>query len=400
MPRKRILYLVHRTPYPPNRGHRIRSFHWLDYLAARCDLDVAFVADGSPSAETLEALRTRCVRVVWDVLGTVKSRFRAAYSLLSGRTATEGAFWSPNLFRQIRRWCEQTTYDSVLIYCSSMVPYLRALNIPPNNVIVDLVDVDSQKWLDYSRLSPMILAWLYRVEGRRLRRLECRLSQHARAVVLATDSEKRLFQTFCPHAHVQVIENGVDFDYFNPESDSLGPRSFAARLVFVGAMDYFPNADGVCWFLEHVWRVLAAKYPDLEFHIVGGNPRAFLRKTVARYPRVFLHSNVPDVRDYLAGSIVVVPLRIARGIQNKVLEAMAMACPVVATPQALDGIHALIGQEVLQATTPGEWTEQIGILLDFPDTRAALGRCARGRIQQEYGWSMKLRPLDEILQLI
>lgn len=399
MSRKRILYLVHRTPHPPNRGHRIRSFHWLDYLARRCDLDVAFVADGPISRETLDALRSRCLRTVWTTLGTMKRRFQAAVSLAMGRTATEGAFWSRDLFGQVRRWCNETIYDSVVVYCSSMLPYLQGLTVPPDKVVVDLVDVDSQKWLDYSRIGPAPLTWLYRLEGRRLRRIECRLPKYARMITLATEPEKSLFQSFCPHAQVRVIENGVDLDYFNPDLAPFKTHALLSRLTFVGAMDYFPNADGVCWFLNNVWGELAAKYPDLEFHIVGGSPGAQLRKTVARYPRVFLQGNVPDVRAYLAGSIVVVPLRIARGIQNKVLEAMAMACSVVATPQALEGIRVVIGEEVLQATAPDEWIERIRSLLESPNTRSELGRSARMRIQKEYGWPVKLRALDQILQL-
>jgi sugar transferase (PEP-CTERM/EpsH1 system associated) len=395
--RKRLLYLVHRTPYPPNRGHRIRSFHWLDYLAQRCELDVAFLADEPITAETEEALRARCRNLVWSVITPWQRRTQALLSLFLGATATQGAFWSRKLDRHIASLCHRQHYDVVLVYCSSMVQYVQG-KFKKDSVVVDLVDVDSQKWLDYSRTSKMPLRWLYRVEGLRLRRLECRLPALASLVTLATNPECDLYKSFCPNARTAVVENGVDIDYFSPCFDDREP-TIDHRLTFVGALDYPPNRDGVIWFIDQVWPILSQRFSNLEFYVVGAGADRNLKLAVAGVSRVFLTGDVPDVRPFLLGAVAIIPLRMARGVQNKVLEAMAMGCATIASSPALEGIPAVPGRHVLKADTPEEWINTVTSVIENPSLRMAIGTAAREYILQHYTWQEKLKPLDELLQL-
>ena len=395
--RKRLLYLVHRTPYPPNRGHRIRSFHWLDYLAQRCDLDVAFLADEPLSTETEEALRARCRNVAWSVIPPWQRRTQAILSLSVGATATEGAFRSSKLAREITFLCRRYRYDVIIIYCSSMVQYIPR-NFGKDGIIVDLVDVDSQKWLDYSRTSSMPLGWLYRVEGVRLRRVECRLAALASWVTLATVPERDLYNSFCSHARTAVVENGVDTDYFSPNFDNQEPPA-QPRLTFVGALDYPPNRNGVIWFIDKVWPILAQCFSNLEFYIVGAGADGKLKAAVARVPRVFLTGDVPDVRPFLSGAVAIVPLQLARGVQNKVLEAMAMGCATIASSPALEGISTVPGRHVLKADSPEEWINAVAGVIDDPSLRTAIGHAARHYIVRHHTWPEKLKVLDELLQL-
>ncbi len=400
MSRKRILYLVHRTPYPPNRGHRIRSFHWLDYLSQRADVDLAFLADEPLGQGHLAELRSRCRRIAWVSTGRWGQRIRGVLSLLRGRSATEAAFYSPRLERTLRRWLAETTYDAIIAYCSSMASYLRRLGLSSNRCIVDLVDVDSQKWLDYAETAVFPQAFLYRVEGNRLRRFERELDRLAKFLIFVTEPESQIFRSFCATDKIRVVENGVDLAYFDPSQggEPSPGRGTRVRFVFVGAMDYFPNVDGVTWFLQEVWPRIRDT-ADVVFDIVGAGAGMFLQRVVEATPGARLVGNVPDVRPYLRGSVGVIPLRIARGLQNKVLEAMAMGCPVVASPAALEGLDVAIGEEVLSAEGVDNWVIQLTQLIHSPEMRKRLGAAARARIEKRYRWPDRLRVLDDLLEL-
>lgn len=399
MSRKRILYLVHRTPYPPNRGHRIRSFHWLDYLSQRAELDLAFLADAPISQEHLDQLRARSQQMTWVRTTHFGQRLRGIISLLRGRSATEAAFNSRRLRATLRTWVAQKSYDWIIAYCSSMASYLKRLPAAPPQCVVDLVDVDSQKWLDYAETTAGPSSLLYRTEGNRLRRFERELDRMARFLVFVTEEESRLYRRFHATEKIRVVENGVDLAYFNPDVTKFSDfNGVLLRLVFVGAMDYYPNVDGVRWFIQEVWPRIRDQ-GQLVFEIVGAGAKKDLAHLISKTPGVRLIGDVPDVRPYLRGSIGVIPLRIARGLQNKVLEAMAMGCPVVASPVALEGLDVRVGEDVLSARTADEWVAQLTQLIRSPAMRRELGIAARARIENRYRWSDRLKVLEEMLAL-
>jgi len=242
------------------------------------------------------------------------------------------------------------------------------------------------------------LGWLYRVEGVRLRRVECRLAALASWVTLATVPERDLYNSFCSHARTAVVENGVDTDYFSPNFDNQEPPA-QPRLTFVGALDYPPNRNGVIWFIDKVWPILAQCFSNLEFYIVGAGADGKLKAAVARVPRVFLTGDVPDVRPFLSGAVAIVPLQLARGVQNKVLEAMAMGCATIASSPALEGISTVPGRHVLKADSPEEWINAVAGVIDDPSLRTAIGHAARHYIVRHHTWPEKLKVLDELLQL-
>lgn len=399
MSRRDILYLVHRTPYPPNRGHRIRSFHWLDYLAQRAEVDLAFLADEPLSQKHLDELGARCRRMTWVRTTRLGQRCRGIISLLSGRSATEAAFNSSRLKTVLRTWLAEKAYDWIIAYCSSMAIYLKELPILPSQCLVDLVDVDSQKWLDYAEVTSGPSAFLYRIEGNRLRRFESELDQLAKFLVFVTEQESQIYRAFHTTDKIRVVENGVDLEYFDPGAlESSGSTAMPLRLVFVGAMDYYPNVDGVRWFIQEVWPRLPNK-GDIVFEIVGAGAEKSLCRLVEKTPGVRLVGDVPDVRPYLHGRIGVVPLRIARGLQNKVLEAMAMGCPVVASPAAVEGLDVTVGEDVLSADHCDDWVTQLTQLIQSPEMRKQLGRAARARIESRYRWPERLKTLGELLAL-
>ncbi len=396
--RPQILFLVHRTPYPPNRGHRIRSCRLLEYLAARADVHLGFICEEPPLEETLHALRQRCTELAAAVISPWQRWLRGAWRLLTGRAITEGLFDAPALRTTIQRWAEQIHFDAVVVFCSSMAQYLDAPALAGIPILVDMVDVDSEKWFDYAQQTHGPLRWLYRLEGKRLRTLESSIASRAKAVLLVSQPEVDLFHAFCAARNVYPLGNGVDLEYFSPVPSSTADTS--QRCVFVGALDYRANVDGARWFCREVWPEVLRRCPQARFVLVGARPVAAVRR-LARLPGVDVVGEVPDVRPYLAdAALSVAPLRVARGIQNKVLEAAAMGKAIVASPQSLAGLDLSSPEHVREADAPQRWVETLIQLLADPATRKALGVAARRRVEQCYPWHVQWRPLDKVLEFV
>ena len=390
--RPNVLHLAHRLPYPPDKGDRIRSFHTLRHLAAHANVHLACLADEPVPAGAIAALESLCSRVVVVPLSGWGRQARALLSLLRGRTATEGAFWSSALYRLLAAWTRGMRFDAVLASASSMVPYLQREGLRDVPAVVDLVDVDSQKWLDYAAASRGPAAWLYRTEGRRLRRLEQGLPAWTRGVVLTTPAEVALYEQFAGSGTARAVANGVDLDYFRP-----APPSSEPACVFVGALDYRPNVDGICWFCAEVWPKLWQRRTDARLYIVGRHPAEPVLR-LASVPGVEVVGTVPDVRPWLTrAAVAVVPLRIARGVQNKVLEALAMGRAVLAAPLCLQGMKTAPGRHLLTATAPEEWLTELERLLDDAELRGRLGAAGRAFVAEHHCWDRCLAPLLELL---
>lgn len=398
--RAQILFLTHRVPYPPNRGDRIRSYHMLRFLAQMADVHVACLADEPCTDKDLHVLQALGARVA-IVPHSGRTRWlRAAWKLARGGTATEGLFESPGLRAIVGEWARTTSFDAVFTYCSSMWQYARIPELDHVPRVVDLVDVDSQKWFDYARQSRGPQRWLYQWEGARLRRLECDLTAQSRAVVLVSAAEAAIFQAYCPLPEkVTAITNGVDLDYYQPQpAESQVPHQFIPpRCVFVGALDYRANVDGVTWFCERIWPRIRERVRAATFAIVGRRPVEAVRR-LGSLPGVTVVGEVDDVRSHLANAaLVVVPLRIARGVQNKVLEALAMGKAVMASSESLEGLGLVHQRHVWQARGEADWWEGVPRLLADQALRQQLGENGRAHVEREHHWDACLAPLADVL---
>jgi sugar transferase (PEP-CTERM/EpsH1 system associated) len=305
--------------------------------------------------------------------------------------------------RLLERWAIETRYDAVLAYCSSMGQYLGVGRIRESACVMDLVDVDSQKWFDYAARSHISMRWLYRLEGRRVRGLEATLVRRAQAVTVVSTAEARLLRQLYPHAPVHVVSNGVDTEHFGqaadgvPSEDQSTDNCTGMECIFVGALDYLPNVDGITWFAREVWPGVLAAFPQARLIIVGRRPAASVRR-LARHAGIEVIGEVPDVRPYVRrATLVVVPLRIARGIQNKVLEAMAAGKPVIASPQALEGLLVTPSEHVCRAATPAQWTSRILTLLSDDSERRRLAAAGQAFVSGHHQWESCLEPLEEWL---
>jgi polysaccharide biosynthesis protein PslH len=389
-----LLFLVHRFPYPPNRGDRIRSFHMLRFLSEHYRVYLGTLYDETPEPDECRVLEELCEQVAMFPLGCTSRWARAIRSLASGRSATEGLFESPALRKRVDEWFTTIEFDVAIAFCSSMTQYMDGA--PPIPLIVDLVDVDSQKWLDYANRDFGWKRGLYRLESRRLRALECRLAKRCNAITLVSQAEVEVFQRFCPNDRTTSVGNGVDLEIFRPERDRLrNVQPF--QCVFVGALDYRANVHALEWFCQNCWPSIQDQFRRARLLMVGRNPVESVRR-LAKIPGVELIGQVPDVRRFVLDSeIVIAPLQIARGVQNKVLEAMAMGMPIVASPQAIEGIGCRVDKHLLQADTPQSWINTLTNLFGDKPKQSALGLAARSFVERHHSWSSQMAPLLPLL---
>lgn len=402
MRRPRLLFLCHRIPYPPDKGEKIRAWHMLDHLARRWEVDLGCLVDDPADLEHLPVLRERCAEVKWRV---VRRRARIARALSGwrpGSPLTLGWFHEPGL----RAWVESRLaargYDAALAYSSAMAPYLMgpAGQRPGLRRVLDMVDVDSEKWRAYAAAARGPKAMVWAREARTLLGFERRAAAAFDCSLFVSEEEKRRFVELAPECAARVgwVDNGVDLLRFDPAAGYPSPfRGAGPALVFTGTMDYRPNVDAACWFAHEVMPMLRSRRPAPEFHIVGADPAPDVR-ALAALPGVRVTGRVPDVRPYLAhAAVAVVPLRIARGIQNKLLEAMAMARPVVASPQAFEGAHARPGRDLLVADGAEAMAGRVAEILG--GVHPGLGAAAREAVASGHDWAHALRRLDRALEL-
>lgn len=406
-----LLFITHRFPHPPNRGDSIRSFHFLERFSEMGSVHLATLYEQEPSDESQRVLGELCASVLACRWGQNRKWLKAGWALLSGKTMTEGLFFKLRFRHQLRKLFSEKHFDRIVIFCSSMTQYLDARKGTCNEktpVIVDLVDVDSQKWFDYSARSHGWRKWIFRLEGQRLRRLETRVGTHCAALLAVTPEEIALYESFAgetvkalnPNLRIAAIPNGVDTKFFDASLPELARiPEIPHRLVFVGALDYRANVGGVEWFVENVLPELRNRFEDCEFDVVGSRPTASLCRLAETTPGMNLVGTVPDVRPYLQrASVAVIPLQVARGLQNKVLEACSMTKPVVASVCAAEGIHCETNEDLRICSSPQQWTETISDLFANSDLRARLGQNARKMVELRYGWEPQLTKLENLLK--
>jgi sugar transferase (PEP-CTERM/EpsH1 system associated) len=367
----------------------------LKHLAKRAEVWVACLADEPVSEQTIATLRSLAKKLAIIPTRPWRRWPRALLSFLCGRTISEGAFASAPFSRILARWASDTKFHVSLASSSSLAPYLRLPALRDTRAIIDLVDVDSQKWFDYAASTRGLRSWLFRTEARRLRRLEQELCSRADAGTVVSQVEAEVFRSFCAWEGLHVLPNGVDFDYFRPPSCPPAEQG----CVFVGALDYYPNVDAACWFCREIWPRIHRRFSEAHLQLVGRRPVAAVRK-LAEVEGVEVVGPVADVRPYLAkAAVAIAPLRIARGVQNKVLEALAMAKATVATPQALAGFPDDADIPALRASSSAEWTVAVTRLLGDAQLRRDLGASGRRYVESHHDWDRCLASLDEWLDL-
>ena len=392
-----LLFLAHRLPYPPNKGDKVRSYHFLKHLARRYRVFLGTFIDDPADWQHLAAVRALCAGINVQPRRRWTGAASGAVALLGGEPLTLPYFRSRALAHWVRRVVERERVKRAFAFSSPMAQYV--IDLAGLRTIVDFVDMDSAKWDDYASRRRWPASALYRREARRLLVYEKAVAARAAASVFVTDDETRRFVAEAPEcaARVSTIRNGVDSDYFSPAQSFASPfRPGERAIVFTGSMDYWPNMDAAVWFVREVMPLLRRRDDRLRFYIVGMNPGVAVR-ALAEHAATVITGRVADVRPYLQhAAVVVAPLRVARGIQNKVLEAMAMGRPVVASATCAAALSALPGADLEVASTGAEFAAKVLALVYSPDARD-MGARARARVLDDYVWPGSFAQLESLL---
>lgn len=385
---------MHRIPYPPNKGDKVRSFNILRQLARTRRVFLGTFVDHPDDHQHVARLGEWCEDVCAVELDPRFSRIKSLCGLLTGEALSLPYYRSARLGQWVRATVARHGIIQAVAFSGPMAQYLDAPGLQRR--IVDFCDVDSAKWTQYAADRPWPMSWLYRREGEHLLAFERKAAMDSDASLFVTEAEAALFIRSAPEARerTQVMQNGVDADFFSPANCGESPYPAGGPvIVFSGAMDYWPNIDAVTWFATELLPQIRRDVPDARFWIVGMNPAPAVQALTGE--GITVTGTVPDVRPYIAhADVVVAPLRIARGIQNKVLEAMAMARPVVVSAEAAVGLSARKGEDCEIAQNGEEAVRMVTRLLQDPDVGCVMGAAARRCVVENYSWQAHLARLD------
>jgi polysaccharide biosynthesis protein PslH len=392
-----ILFIAHRIPYPPDRGDKIRSWHILKALAQHATVHVAALIDEKSDWQYQSVLQGVADTVLLEPRNTSKAR-AALTGLIRGQSASVRAFYHGDLKRRITHLLATRKITTLFVYSGQMAQYVPQ-DLQGRRFVMDFVDMDSAKFATYGAQGSGLGAFAMKQEAGRLFSFECETARRAHQSLFVSDAEAQLFrdQTGLGHDKIGALENGIDLERFDPSIGFLPVDGAKGPLaVFTGQMDYRPNIDAVTAFATHTLPLIRAQYATAQFAIVGRAPTDAV-KALSALPGVIVTGEVPDTRDWLAAAdVVVAPLKLARGIQNKVLEAMAMARPVIVSSAAAQGIDATA---FMVADTAEAEALAVITLLSDPARANAMGQAARSRMIERYSWDARLAVLPKILGL-
>ena len=398
-----LLFLAHRIPYPPNKGDKIRSYHILKYLAGKYRVHLGTFVDDEQDWKYMPVLKDLCGETNFVGLDSRTARLRSARGFLSGEALTLPYYYDAGMQAWVMRLLENNPVQRVFVFSSGMAQYVAGQHGSNVRRVIDFVDVDSDKWRQYAKSKSWPMSAVYQREARRLEIYERHIAAEFDASVLVSRDEAKLFEALAPESagRIDYLNNGVDSEYFSPHRDYANPYSPGEKvLVFTGAMDYWANVDAVTWFAQEIFPQIHQRDPKARFYIVGGRPGSAV-KQLENIAGVHVTGGVPDVRPYLAHAIAAVaPLRIARGVQNKVLEAMAMAKPVLATPAAVEGIEGVDASAVFNEGTGIVVGDDVMELVEQALRLLQGGPNAAGRayVLKHYTWAANLGRLDRLLE--
>jgi len=388
----KILYVCHRFPFPPKRGGKIRPFNMIRHLSRSHEVTVASLVRSEDEGRDGQGIKDYCAHFEMALVNAPTQALRMVARLPTAVPSSMGYFYSSELAQRIDALLARERFDLIFVHCSSVAQYVvQAREVPK---ILDFGDMDSQKWLEYAQYKPFPLSLGYRLEAAKLERAERQLAGCFDLCTATTFAEWQTLESYRTGVATDWFPNGVDADYFKP-----GPEAHDVdTLCFVGRMDYYPNQECMFDFCANVMPALRARRPGLKLLIVGADPIPAVTR-LGDLPGVTVTGSVPDVRPYLQGSaLMVAPLNIARGTQNKILEAMASGVPVVTSAVAAGGVDAKDKEHFLVASTRDQYVDAILGVIENPGERQRLANAGRQRMLSHHAWDRSMRRLDAIVE--
>ncbi|MEL6908037.1 MAG: TIGR03087 family PEP-CTERM/XrtA system glycosyltransferase, partial [Planctomycetota bacterium] len=380
------------VPYPPNRGDKITTWRIVERLAREHRVTIVAFAHDDGDVEAARVLRDeKGIETVTVRHDERRKKAAALPLLLTKKPLTLGVYGSKELQSAVDARLGDT--DLAYAYSSSMGAFLEGKGVP---WVMHFAELDSDKWRQYANEHGFPMRLVYRREWKTLTAFERRVADDALTNVFCTPLEEKIFREVIPGPPSTVMRNGVDLDYYRPDRADAE----AGHCVFTGVMDYFPNVNGCEWFADEILPRVRERVPGARFTIIGSRPTDEVRALGER-EGIEVTGFVDDTRDWLRrGAVSVAPLRVARGIQNKVLEALAMGIPTVGTTPATQGVEGEAGHHFLVADDAASFADGVaGLLLDEAGA-GELGRRGRAFVEERYDWDACLSPLDDILRSV
>lgn len=397
-----ILFIAQRIPYPANKGEKIRSFNQAQFLAELGNQVYVI----SPLEEKSEAVYVEQLAKL--------TNFSCEYALLSnkplrlitglvkGESLSVANFYSAQLQNIINNALTNQVFDAIICTSSAVAKYVfnsRVLSSLPKKpkLIMDYMDLDSDKWQQYADKANFPMKLVYQREAKLISQYEIKIQKHFDACFFIADAEVNLFKKAAGNiTNVHTLGNGMNTDEFFPVTTP--PNNNAPKFIFTGVMDYKPNVDAVIWFVEQCWPAIIAQYPQAEFIIAGMNPNTAVM-SLQKYKGITITGFVEDILPYYhKADYFVAPFRLARGVQNKVLQAFACGLPVISTPMGAEGIDCVDGEHILLANTPDEFLQQVRLLEQDDCLKQAIKADALTLIHEHYSWQGKLAPLKTLIE--
>jgi len=392
-----ILLLVHRLPYPPNKGDKIRSYNLLKYLSARYEVHLATFIDDPYDWRYADKVKSLCKSTFIRPQNKKISTLKSLLGLITGK-ALSLSFYADN---KVKKWCEniiQTeNIKTTIVFSSPMAQFVNR-GFSDLNRVIDFVDIDSDKWLQYSKSKSWPLSWIYKREAKKLGQYECYIAGQFQKSFFVSDAESDMFKKLCPDAAEKITsyDNGVDFNHFSFNEMLKNPFPSDKIITFAGAMDYWANVDAVIWFSNKVFPLIKKEINDVQFYIVGSKPSEAV-KELEKHSGITVTGRIADIRQYVQyANVSVAPMRIARGVQNKVIEALSLERPVVATSLAAEGLKSGVSDEILYIADTEEEFARLCISI-LTSSMPCINKAGRDYILGNYNWDKNLLVVEEAL---
>ena len=377
----KLLVLLSRFPYPLDKGDKLRAFHQLRYLAGHHEICLFALSDEEVSAEAYAAVRPLCRG------GLVVRRLRRpgiarnmTWALATGRPLQVGYFYDPAAQRLVDDLLRDFRPDHIYCQLIRMAEYLRphAGRVP---MTLDYMDVFSAGVARRAAQAPRWQRPVLALEAQRLLAYEAAAFDWFPHHTIISDQDRQLIQHPRRDA-IEIVLNGIDTDFFQP-------RPGAAKtcdVLFCGNMSYHPNVDAACFLAEEIMPLVRQQHPAARLLVAGTTPAPRVQALASAH--VEISGWVPDIRAaYAAARVFAAPMRVGTGLQNKLLEAMAMALPCVTTPLANNALGATDGQQVRVAGTADEVAQAIGQLLEDEAGAGALAARGQAFVKAHYTWA-------------
>ncbi|MDA1191511.1 MAG: TIGR03087 family PEP-CTERM/XrtA system glycosyltransferase [Candidatus Poribacteria bacterium] len=391
---KDLLFLNLRFPYPPNRGDRIRTYHFLRGLADRYRIHLVTFYERPEELIGVSALQEYCATVHHVPYDKNAGKRKAALGFFGGDPLQNRLWHSDEMATTIRRVMDEVKPDAMQVEFFRMAQYVQDARVPK---LLDLCDAMAMN-LNRRRAfeTNPLNKWLIGVEESRTRTFETKIAAKFDRVTVVSPFDRDALQKASPNLNAEVVTNGVDLDYFTPSGDAK-PKDDPPTILFTGTMDYFPNTDAAYYLAESVLPKIREERDDARLIVVGTNPPKRLQKLHGKNG-VYITGAVEDVRPFFeVADVFVSPMRCGSGLQNKNLEAMAMGVPVITTPTGAQGLKAVPGEDYIRDDHPGMIAHYVFRLLEDSNYRQTLTKAGRAYVEREHNWGVVTKQLGDLL---